>query len=57
MHKTEYALQLTTQALKDILNAAHNEQPYTWQELEKYFTKDYEAGYEALNEAGIGEIA
>lgn len=45
------ALKTTTQALKDILSAADNGQPYTPAELEKEFLGDYNAGYEAIRKA------
>lgn len=51
------ALQLTTQALKDILNAADNGQPYTRDELQASFQNDYNAGYEELQRQGLPEIA
>ncbi len=46
-----------TQALKDIINAAGNKQPYTRQELERSFTEDYVLGNDYLKERGIPEIA
>jgi hypothetical protein len=49
------ALQQTTQALKDILAAADNGQPYTSKELHKNFTPDYNAGHEALAAYGTAE--
>jgi hypothetical protein len=50
-------LQLTTQALKDIINAASNGQPYTSDELISRFQNDYSAGAEELERQGIPEIA
>lgn len=50
-------LQLTTQALKDIINAAGNGEPYTPQDLVSLFQNDYGIGAEELHRQGIEEIA
>jgi hypothetical protein len=48
-------IQRITQALKDIVNAAGNDQPYSREELEKSFADDYAAGYELLAKYGVSE--
>lgn len=57
MTQTQYALQRTTQAIKDILGAAQNGEPYSPDELTELFLDDYNVGYAALNHEGIEEIA
>jgi hypothetical protein len=58
MENTPYTpMQLVTQALKDILNAAANGEPYTPEELKSRFQNDYNVGYAALMESNLDEIA
>jgi len=51
------ALRKTTQALKDIINAAGNGEPYTATELEVRFTADYAEGVNVLQRRGFLETA
>jgi hypothetical protein len=53
----EKIIQWLTQALKDIINAAGNDDPYTREELKTTFSIDYQLGYEYLHSRGIQELA
>jgi len=50
-------VQRQTQALKDIINASDNGQPYSAEELQRIFMPDYQAGYEVLELLGLAELA
>lgn len=50
------ALRQGTQALKDIINAAGNGEPYNADELAESFSADYDLMVEALQELGATEI-
>lgn len=50
------ALRQGAQALKDIINAAGNGEPYSPEELEGSFSADYDLMVEALQEIGATEI-
>ena len=51
------ALQRTTQALKDIINAADAGNAYSAEELKGSFQDDYDEGYRILASLGISELA
>jgi hypothetical protein len=53
----EILIRRLTQALKDILNAANNTEPYDAAEIDDLFTGDYNAGYAYLDSHNIAEAA
>ena len=55
-HDLVEVLRVQIQALKDIINAANNGDPYDAEELATSFQADYALGYETLTRLGISEI-
>lgn len=51
------ALRQSAQALKDIINAANNGEPYNAQELEDLFTPAYAESVRVIEGCGHTEIA
>jgi len=53
----EGVIVLQTSAIKDIINAADNGEPYSAEELKKIFYQDYQLGYDYLKKFRIEEIS
>ena len=57
MTEEQQLVRILTQALKDIINASANDQPYSYPELVDSFGMAYATGYAYLAAHGIEEIA
>ena len=57
MTREQKLIQMLTQDLKDIINAAENGLPYRADEMQSMFLGSYNLGYAYLQENGIEEIA
>jgi hypothetical protein len=55
--RAESVITLQTSAIKDIINAADNGEPYSAEELKRIFLQDYQLGYDYLKRFRIEEIS